>query len=118
MDIAPLQAEGESGPDAWLLQQHLRAGVFEPILLGRYQKLVAVLAEFDIKNVDFGEINEAPDGYEGNVHAELFGTPATIANYLFFAGPTAGITAESIDPEDHPRLRNLNETSVANFLPG
>ncbi len=97
MELVPVKgALSSEGEPEWLLQQHLRAGVFDPILLTRYQKLVAALAEHDIKNVDFGEINEAPEGFDGHAHAALFGAPPTIANYLFFAGPTAGLAAESV----------------------
>lgn len=83
-------------PAAWMLEQNLRAGVFDPLLLSRYQRLVAVLAEFGVRNVDFGEINEPPSGYEGAWHAANFGLPPTIANYLFYAGPTAGVSTEAV----------------------
>lgn len=117
MELVPVKASalsGQSEPE-WLLQQHLRAGVFDPILLSRYQKLAAALAEHDIKNVDFGEINEAPEGFDGGAHAALFGSPPTIANYLFYAGPTAGLAAESLWLPEDAAARNLGVTSDAAF---
>lgn len=93
-----------------LLEQNLRAGVFDPLLLPRYQKLVAVLAEMGIRNVDFGEINEPPEGYEGGWHAAQFGLPPTVANYLFYAGPTAGVITESVALVPSEHSRNSAET--------
>jgi len=89
---------GDCAPGA-VVEEQARAGVFDPILLARYQKLVAVLAETNIRNIDFGEINEAPEGFDGSAHEEMFGVKATVANYLFFAGPTAGISAESVQAQ-------------------
>jgi hypothetical protein len=69
-----------------------RAGVFDPVLLRRFQALVAVLAEHDVRHLDFGEIVEAPDGYDPGDYAERYGGAPTVANYLFFPQPAAAIT--------------------------
>lgn len=103
--VAPRPGERD-----WLLQQQSRAGVFDPVLLPRYQKLVAVLTEHGVRNVDFGEIDEAPEGFDGDAHFERFGVPATTANYLFFAGPTEGLGAEVIHATDVSLVRHLPET--------
>lgn len=94
-----------------VVEEQVRAGVFDPILLARYQKLVAVLAEQNIRNIDFGEINAPAAGFDGSVHEEMFGSEATTANYLFFAGPTAGITAQLVDSTVLHRGGNTIETS-------
>lgn len=69
-----------------------RAGVFDPVLLKRFQALVAVLAEHDIRHLDFGEITEAPDGYDPGDYADRYGGAPAVANYLFFPQPAAAIT--------------------------
>lgn len=103
--------QGAHEPSAQaFVEEHVRAGVFDPILLPRYQKLVAVLAEQNIRNIDFGEINAAPADFDGAAHEEMFGTEATTANYLFFAGPTAGIAAELVTARGAHAGRNTIET--------
>jgi hypothetical protein len=96
MSLSLLDNEPGNAVSGAIVEEQVRAGVFDPILLARYQKLVAVLAETNIRNIDFGEINEAPEGFDGSAHEEMFGAKATIANYLFFAGPSAGISAECV----------------------
>ena len=69
-----------------------RGGVFDPLLLPRLQKLVAVLAEHDIRHIDFGEIVDPPADYDPGDYAERYGGVPVIANYLFFPEPTAIVT--------------------------
>jgi len=82
----------ERGGDL-VVTERARSGVFDPVLLPRFQTLVAVLAEADIRHLDFGEIVEAPDGFEAAGYAEQFGAAApVIANYLFYPQPPTAIT--------------------------
>jgi hypothetical protein len=74
-----------------------RAGVFDPVLLKRFQALVAVLAEHDIRHLDFGEITEAPDGYDPGDYADRYGGAPAVANYLFYPQPAAAITTTVLD---------------------
>lgn len=74
-----------------------RAGVFDPVLLKRFQALVAVLAEHDIRHLDFGEITEAPDGYDPGDYSDRYGGAPAVANYLFFPQPAAAITTTVLD---------------------
>jgi hypothetical protein len=69
-----------------------RAGVFDPVLLKRFQTLVAVLAEHDIRHLDFGDITSAPDGFDPGDYAERYGGAPAVANYLFFPQPAATVT--------------------------
>jgi hypothetical protein len=74
-----------------------RTGVFNPILLRRFQSLVAVLTELDIRHIDFGEILEPPPGYDPADYATHFtGTP-TVANYLFYPHPCTAITTTVLE---------------------
>jgi hypothetical protein len=69
-----------------------RAGVFDPVLLERFQTLVAVLAEHDIRHLDFGEISAPPDGFDPGDYADRYGGVPSVANYLFYPQPAAAIT--------------------------
>jgi hypothetical protein len=69
-----------------------RTGVFDPVLLKRFQALVAVLSEHDVRHLDFGEIVEAPDGFDPGDYADRYGGVPAVANYLFFPQPAAAIT--------------------------
>jgi hypothetical protein len=73
-----------------------RAGVFDPILLRRFQSLVAVLAEMEIRHVDFGEIMEPPAGFDPGDYAERYAGVPTVANYLFYPQPCSAITTTMI----------------------
>jgi hypothetical protein len=69
-----------------------RTGVFDPVLLKRFQALVAVLAEHDVRHLDFGEILTAPEGFDPVDYAERYGGAPVIANYLFFPQPPSSVT--------------------------
>jgi len=76
--------------DELVITETARSGVFNPILLPRFQALVAGLAHTDIRHLDFGEIVEAPEGFDPGDHAARFGAEPVIANYLFYPqSPTA-----------------------------
>ena len=76
--------------DELVFTETARSGVFNPILLPRFQALVAGLAHTDIRHLDFGEIVEAPEGFDPGDHAGRFGAEPVIANYLFYPqSPTA-----------------------------
>jgi hypothetical protein len=75
-----------------------RAGVFDPILLPRFQSLVAVLAELDIRHVDFGEIVEPPAGFDPGDYAERYAGVPGVANYLFYPQPCSSITTTVLEP--------------------
>jgi hypothetical protein len=69
-----------------------RTGVFDPVLLKRFQALVAVLAEHDIRHLDFGEILEPPSGFDPGDYGERYGGAPAVANYLFFPQPASTVT--------------------------
>jgi hypothetical protein len=69
-----------------------RTGVFDPVLLKRFQALVAVLAEHEIRHLDFGEILTSPEGFDAADYAERYGGAPAIANYLFFPQPASSVT--------------------------
>jgi hypothetical protein len=81
----------ERAGDALVITESARSGVFDPVLLPRFQAVVAVLAERDIRHLDFGEIVEPPPGFDAADYIERFGTEPVIANYLFYPQPPTAI---------------------------
>jgi hypothetical protein len=89
--------------DDVVIVERARSGVFDPILLPRFQALVAVLAATDIRHLDFGEIVEAPEGFDPAGYPEQFGgTAPVIANYLFYPQPPTAVSTV-VYPSDGPR---------------
>jgi len=79
-----------------VLTEAPRAGIFEPGLLKRLQGLVAVLAERNIRHLDFGEIVEPPAGFDPGGYADDYGGLPGIANYLFYPQPPAAISTTTL----------------------
>jgi hypothetical protein len=78
--------------DSLVVAEQPRTGVFDPILLPRFQKLVAVLAELDIRHLDFGDLTNPPVGFDGGDYGVRYGGEPTVANYLFYPQPASAIT--------------------------
>jgi hypothetical protein len=72
-----------------VVTEDVRSGVFDPILLPRFRALVALLAETDLRHLDFGEMVEPPPGFDGAGYTERFGVQPTVANYLFSPRPVS-----------------------------
>jgi hypothetical protein len=90
-----LERRGDS--EAVVITERARSGVFDPILLPRFQALVAVLAERDIRHLDFGEIVEAPADFDAADYASRFGGAPVIANYLFYPQPPTTVGTVVLD---------------------
>src|SRR5947207_3151845 len=69
-----------------------RSGVFDPILLPRMQKLVAVLSSLEVRHLDFGDLTQPPPGFEGGDYESRYGNRPALVNYLFFPQPASAIT--------------------------
>jgi hypothetical protein len=91
-----LAAHLDPDDGAIVLSEMARAGVFAPALLRRMQQLVAVLAERNVRNLDFGDIAEPPAGFDPGRYADEYGGAPAIANYLFYPQPPAGITTTTL----------------------
>lgn len=87
-----------------LITEAPRAGVFDPVLLRRFQSLVAVLAEMDIRHVDFGEILEPPAGFDPGDYAERYAGVPTVANYLFYPQPCSAVTTTLVVADGSQRI--------------
>ena len=78
--------------DVLIVEEAPRAGVFDAVLLPRFQKLVGVLAELGVRNLDFGDIADPPAGFDAGDWGARFGGAPAIANYLFYPQPCSSIT--------------------------
>jgi hypothetical protein len=76
-----------------------RAGVFSPSLLPRMQKLVAALVERDIRHLDFGDIDQPPEGFDAGDYGAFWDGVPGIANYLFYPQSPAAIVTVTIPPQ-------------------
>lgn len=90
-----------SGDEA-VVSEGARSGVFDPGLLRRFQSLVAVLAEWNVVHLDFGEIVEPPPGFDARDYTERFGAEPVIANYLFYPQPPTTISTVALDLSPSP----------------
>jgi hypothetical protein len=79
-----------------MLTEEPRGGVFEPQLLGRMQKAVAVIGEHGLQHLDFGEIAAAPADYDGAPYREVYGEDPWVANYLFFPQSATTVTTRYV----------------------
>ena len=88
--------------DDIVIVERARSGVLDPILLPRFQTLVAALAVADIRHLDFGEIVEAPEGFDAADYPARFGAAPVIANYLFYPQPPTAISTVLYPPAGSP----------------
>jgi hypothetical protein len=82
--------------DALVIAEAPRTGVFDPVLLPRFQKLVAALAELEIRHLDFGDLTQPPEGFDPGDYADRYGGAPTVANYFFYPQPASAITTTVI----------------------
>lgn len=90
-----LRLRGEAG--GYLLEEEVRSGVFDPVLLRRFQRVVAVLTEVRLRHLDFGDLTVPPAGYAGGSYVDLHGVEPCIANYLFFPQHCSSITSTMLE---------------------
>ncbi len=101
--VAPFAAVQEvtltasaDGAGSVVLIETPRAGVFAAPLLRRMQQLVALLGERGLRHLDFGDIAEAPAGYDAGSYPDEYGGAPTIANYFFYPQPPAAPTTTTL----------------------
>lgn len=75
-------------PGGFMVHERPRAGVYDPPLLARMQKLVAILPAYELTHVDFGEIAHASPSFAPGAWEALYGAKPAIANYFFYPQPT------------------------------
>ena len=78
----------------WIVREEMVAGVYDAPLLGRMQRLIALLPAYELTHVDMGEVSEPPAGFAHGDYHERFGQEPHRVNYLFFRNPsTIAVTA-------------------------
>jgi hypothetical protein len=87
--VQQVRMRGELLGDRLWVEESPRTGVFDPPLLPRFRKLVAVLAELEIQHLDCGDIMEPPAGFDPGTYPDRYGEPPALINYLFFPQPAA-----------------------------
>lgn len=96
--LAPFAAVQQVAMQMWragddvVIAEAPRTGVFDPVLLPRFQKLVAALTELEIRNLDFGDLTQPPEGFDQQPYTDRYGAPAMVANYLFYPQPCSSIS--------------------------
>jgi len=84
--------------DGYLVRESPRAGVYDPPLLKRMQKLVAILPAYELMHVDFGEIAHSPPGFTAGTWTDRYGGKPSIANFFFYPQPTTMVTTTLLSP--------------------
>jgi hypothetical protein len=90
---------GEWDDGELVVSERPRPGVYDPVLLERFRRLVAILPAYDITHLDFGEISAPPEGYSHGDYAASHGGEPHTANFLFYPQPstTAVISVLNLD---------------------
>jgi hypothetical protein len=78
------------------LRESPRPGVFDPILLKRVRKIVALLEASDVAHVDFGLLDRPLDGALAGDYESRYGAAPTVANFLFMASPPSAPTVSAL----------------------
>ena len=82
--------------DLYTVSEKPRPGVFDPILLGRVQKLVDLLTEAGLTYLDFALIERPPVGYDPADYADQYGQEPGIVNYLFYPQPATAVVTSFV----------------------
>jgi hypothetical protein len=94
--VQQVAMRGQRQDGALVITEVPRTGVFDPILLKRFQGLVAVLAEHEVRHLDFGEMLEAPEGFDAGDYGARYGGAPSVANYLFYPQPASAVTTSVV----------------------
>lgn len=73
-----------------------RPGVYDPPLLPRMQRLVAILPAYGIAHVDFGEICAPPPGFDAGDYPARYGGEPLVVNYLFYPEPPTTVVTTPV----------------------
>ena len=89
--VQEVSFELERSGDLYVITEAPRAGVYDPILLKRTQKLIELLVEANLTYLDFGLIAKPPEEFDAGGYEEQYGQPAGIVNYLFYPQPPTAV---------------------------
>lgn len=80
-----------------VVEETPRPGVFDPALLKRMQKVVALLEASDVAHIDFGLLDVPLDGGAPGEYVARYGVEPRLANWLFYAAPPTTRTVTLLD---------------------
>lgn len=78
--------------DVYVVSERPRAGIFDPILLERAQKLIELIVGASITYLDFALIERPPEDFDGADYEARYGQPPGVVNYLFFPQPATAVS--------------------------
>jgi hypothetical protein len=94
--VQQVNVRGQLLGDDLIIETAPRTGVFDPILLQRMQRLVAIIVDHGLRNLDFGEISAPPPGFDPGDYAQRFGSVPAVANYFFYPQPCSSVTTSVV----------------------
>jgi hypothetical protein len=94
--VQEIAVGAESDGREVIITERPRAGVFAAPLLPRLRTLVGVLTERGIRHLDFGEIIEAPAGFDAGDYPAHWGGAPSIANYFFYPQAPATVSTTTL----------------------
>ena len=86
--VQQFEVDAEFVDGQWSVVENIRAGVFDAPLLKRMRGVVKILRSFGLTMLDFGDIAEPLEGYDGSQFFQEFGKKAETVNYLFYGTPS------------------------------
>lgn len=86
--------------DLYVLRERPRDGVYDPILLKRTQRMIALLVEQHVTYLDFGLLTKPAARYSESLadgdYETRFGQPAGTVNYLFYPQPATALVTNYV----------------------
>ena len=85
--VQEVRARLDLDQDRTVFEERPRDGVFDKVLLARFQTIIAALIDEGIEHFDMGMLDKRPLGCDDVDYEETFGAPSTYLNWLFFPQP-------------------------------
>ena len=90
--VQQVRMRGELDGSELMIEEAPRTGVFDPVLLPRMQRIVAIIVDHGLRNLDFGEISAPPPDFDPGDYAQRFGGVPAVANYFFYPQPCSSVS--------------------------
>lgn len=94
--VQQFEIDAECVDGQWSVVEKIRAGVYDAPLLKRMRAVVKLLRSEGLTMLDFGDIAEPLEGYDGSEFFNEFGKKAETVNYLFYGTPSQETRTYSI----------------------
>ena len=97
------EEDGGDGEAVQVVRELSRPGVFDPILLKRVRKVVALLEASDVAHIDFGLLDRPLDGAQPGDYEARYGTAPMLVNFLFQAAPATAMSVMLVGSQAEAR---------------